>query len=416
MGALAEFLIFFIAGTTAVYAFYNVFIGLFGWGAPRALPRATAKRRFAILIPAHNEERVLEPLLQSLEDQHYPRTCFDVYVSADHCSDGTVDLARRAGATVLERHGQAQRGKTWNLRWALSRLPVNDYDAVIVFDADNLVQPEFLEAINDHFEAHPEALAVQGYLGVKNPDDSWVTRAIAISYWFGNRFCQAARAKHGWFCMLGGTGMALRPAVIERFVGQLESLVDDLELTTLLALEGHTVGWCEHAVVYDEKPVRLSMSLRQRQRWMQGHFWVLGRYGPRALLQFLRSGRGLHLDALAVLIWPAVTLGGLLIGLLQFVRWLWTEQLGIFTHAEPWLSWAIPVLVLAVVQALIGASLRSGRWTWRYAFAAPGYVLFGFSWLVALVGGLIASRNQGHWAKTEHTRAILHRDVRRDLE
>ncbi|MCV5244906.1 glycosyltransferase, partial [Escherichia coli] len=91
----------------------------------------------------------------------------------------TAAVARAHGATVLERHDPQRRGKGWTLRWALGQIGLERYDAVAMLDADNLAHPEFLERMNDYLEAHPEAEAVQGYLDTKNPDDSWVTRAIA---------------------------------------------------------------------------------------------------------------------------------------------------------------------------------------------------------------------------------------------
>jgi cellulose synthase/poly-beta-1,6-N-acetylglucosamine synthase-like glycosyltransferase len=410
MSSAADLIALMLAAFTTVYAFYNLGIGLRGILPDSKPPAARAHRRFAILIPAHNEASVLGPLLQSLEAQHYPRDRFEIFVSADHCSDNTAEIARRHGAIVLERHHQARRGKTWNVRWALAHIPVAEFNAVAIIDADNLAHPEYLAAINDYLEAHPHTAAVQAYLDVKNPDDSWVTKSIAISYWFSNRFNQGARAQLGLCCMLGGTGMVLRTEAVAQ-VTRLESLVDDLELTALLALRGQAVGWCARAIIFDEKPVTLTASLQQRQRWMQGHFWVLAQFGPRALRSFLGSGRLLHLDLLLTLAWPAITLLGLIASVIQVGSWLWTDPFG----GALW-SWAAIIAVVAAAQALIGPSVRLRRLTWRYVLAVPGYVLFGFSWLIVLVLGLVKAHDQGHWAKTEHTRALGHPDLEASLE
>jgi cellulose synthase/poly-beta-1,6-N-acetylglucosamine synthase-like glycosyltransferase len=405
MGFAADLTAFALAAFATVYALYNVAIGLRGLLPDAQPPSARGRRRFAILVPAHNEANVLGPLLHSLEAQQYPRERFEVFVSADHCSDNTAEVARTHGAVVLERHNQARRGKTWNVRWALAHLPVREFDAVVIIDADNLAHPDYLAAMNDYLEAHPNTAAVQGYLDVKNPDDTWVTKAIAISYWFSNRFAQGARAQLGLCCMLGGTGMVLRTEAVTQ-VSQLASLVDDLELTALLALRGQAVGWCARAIIFDEKPINLTTSLQQRQRWMQGHFWVLAHFGPRALWSFLASGRLLHLDLLLTLAWPVITLLGLIIGMVQVAGWLWTDPFG----GALW-SWAATIVAGAAAQALIGPSVRMRRLTWRYIFAVPGYLLFGLSWLIALVLGLAKAHDQGHWAKTEHTRALGHRDL-----
>ena len=76
------------------------------------LPRADARLRFAVLVPAHNEESVIVPLLESLKAQTYPPDFVDIYVSCDDCTDATAPLARERGAKVLIRHDPDHRGKT----------------------------------------------------------------------------------------------------------------------------------------------------------------------------------------------------------------------------------------------------------------------------------------------------------------
>ena len=86
------------------------------------------------------------------------------------------------------------------------RSPLAFYDAIALFDADNLVHPEFLARMNDYLEAHEDAEVIQGYLETKNPDHSWLTRMYALAYWYANRFWQLARANWGLSATLGGTG------------------------------------------------------------------------------------------------------------------------------------------------------------------------------------------------------------------
>ncbi len=396
----------------ALYALYGAVIALSGLRFRPALKPAAMQGRFAVLIPAHNEAEVIAPLLASLEGQHYPREQFDVYVSADHCTDATASLARAHGAIVLERVNAPQRGKTWNLRWAFEHIPLKEYEGVVVIDADNLAHPDFLKATNAYLEQHPQVLAVQGVLDVKNPSDNWLTAASAVSYWFTNRFVQYAKSRLGLSAMLGGTGMCIRSACLERVGWRLESLVDDLELTVLLNLEGHAVGWNEHAIVFDEKPTELAVSLRQRQRWMQGHFWVLARYAPALLGRFVRSGRWLYLDALLVLLGPAIAL----IGLLTVVGQLAQHSRGWLAHPLAHeleiIAWLASPLLLAALHSLIGPSLRAGKLSFKYLIWIPTYFIFGLSWFYPIVRGLLSAHDQGHWVKTAHTRSISSSELR----
>ena len=411
-GSAMSLIIVALTVAGVLYALYGILIALAGIRNRPALKIAATQRRFAVLIPAHNEAEVIGPLLNSLEGQGYPRSDFDVYVSCDHCTDATVSVARAHGAVVLERFGQTQRGKTWNLRWALGQIPLEDYEGVAVIDADNLVHPNFLSAMNAYLEQHPQTQAVQGVLDVKNPNDNWVTAASAMSYWFTNRFVQYAKSSLGLSCMLGGTGMMIRSACLRRIGWRLESLVDDLELTVLLNLEGNSVGWNEHAIIYDEKPTELSVSLRQRQRWMQGHFWVLARYAPALLGCFVRTRRLLYLDTLLVLVGPAITLIGLLAAIGQFAQFgrAWLESTLI--NETTMVAWLVSPLLIGALHAVVGPSMRAGKLSFKYLIWLPAYIAFGLTWFYPIVRGLLNARDQGHWVKTAHNRSISSSELR----
>ena len=174
-----------------------------------------------------------------------------------------------------------------------------------MFDADNLAERNFLMAMNNYMELHPDAEAIQGVLDVKNPDDNWLTRSYAMAYWFTNRFWQLARGLWGLSCTLGGTGLVIRMATLERIGWNLQSLTEDLEMSTRLILSGSRVHWNDAAVIYDEKPQDMRISVRQRTRWMQGHYWVLWHYGRPALKSFFTTGRLQYLDLFLYLLAPA---------------------------------------------------------------------------------------------------------------
>src|SRR5262249_33750666 len=105
--------------------------------------------RFALLVPAHNEEAVIGKLLESLSELDYPADQYTVHIVADNCTDTTAELARASGyALVHERSDQEKRGKGFALSWLLEQLEKDQltYDAYIVLDADSVVDPAFLQA------------------------------------------------------------------------------------------------------------------------------------------------------------------------------------------------------------------------------------------------------------------------------
>ena len=120
-----------------IFTAYTAVISIFFLLPRRKIPRAEARTRFAVLLAARNEEAVIGRTVQQLLDQHYPRELFDVY-------------ARRAGAQILPCLGTV-RNKGDALHGAFAALKQAGYDAYCVFDADNLVDPDFLARMNDAF-------------------------------------------------------------------------------------------------------------------------------------------------------------------------------------------------------------------------------------------------------------------------
>ena len=141
----------------------------------RKIPRAEARTRFAVLLAARNEEAVIGRTVQQLLDQHYPRELFDVYVIPNNCTDDTEGVARRAGAQILPCLGTV-RNKGDALHGAFAALKQAGYDAYCVFDADNLVDPDFLARMNDAFCAG--AQAAKGKQTAMNPHDAWISGCL----------------------------------------------------------------------------------------------------------------------------------------------------------------------------------------------------------------------------------------------
>jgi glycosyltransferase involved in cell wall biosynthesis len=152
----------------------------------RSIPPAPPISRIAAIIPARNEQAVVPKLVDSLLRQRYPRTLFDVYVVPNNCTDMTRKAALDAGAQVLDCDVPVH-SKGEVLRWSFEKLMNGDrqYDAFCVFDADNVADGGFFQAVNNALAAGYGV--AQGYRDSKNPDDNWVAGCTSI-FWFMNRF------------------------------------------------------------------------------------------------------------------------------------------------------------------------------------------------------------------------------------
>ena len=418
---LIQFVLYTLLGALMCDGVYQIIVSLRGFWNQKKMPPAKRYRRFAVLVPAQNEAMVIVPLLKSLAEQNYPKNCYKVYASCDNCTDNTAALARENGAVALERFDDEHNGKTWNVRWALTKIPFAEYDALAMLDADNLADRNFLMEMNNYMELHPEAEAIQGVLDVKNPDDNWLTRSYALAYWFTNRFWQLARGLWGLSCTLGGTGLVIRTATLERIGWDLQSLTEDLEMSTRLILSGSLVHWNDAAVIYDEKPQDIAVSKRQRTRWMQGHYWVFWNYGWDSLKAFFVTRRLQYLDLFLYLLAPAKSCLGIII-MIAGMAFTLINNMVLYPSSDipqSMLEWTLffglpifSIIAFCLLCAIAGPSMHEKKFTLRYVKDTFAYFWFGLTWIPILFKAAFLAKDQGKWAKTEHTRGISLDDVK----
>lgn len=247
-------------------AIYNLLTSLPGWTNPSPAPPGPRSQRFVVVVPSHNEERVVAGLVGDLLAQDYPTDLFEVWVLADHCSDATASVAAAAGAAVAVRE-DGEGGKGAALGWFLERNPLGDR-ALVILDADNRVPPDLLARFSDELDAGHRAL--QAYLDISNPDRSIITVASALSYWASNRMVQLSRRNLGWTADLGGTGMCLTAKAVEAAGGFGTTMTEDQEMGVCLFEVGISVVWLHDVKVRDEKPALAVVAVRQRARWASG--------------------------------------------------------------------------------------------------------------------------------------------------
>lgn len=260
---------------------FYLLLSLRGFASVAAPARSDKRRRFALLVPAHDEEGVIGLAVESLRRQDYPPELYDVFVIADHCADGTAAAAAAAGAKVLEHSGPGLKpGKGRALKWATARLLPGGYDAFCYFDADSLAHPGFLPAMNDYLGAGHEA--VQGRQLAKNLN-VWLARILAAGHIIANRFTQLPRQALGLSATLHGKGICFSAAVAEKFHWDETCLTEDLEMQMRLIRHGVRIAWAREALVYDEEPETLAQYLCRTIRWTRGSLDTARRHLPGLL-------------------------------------------------------------------------------------------------------------------------------------
>jgi 1,2-diacylglycerol 3-beta-glucosyltransferase len=246
------------------------------------------RTRFQIIVPAHDEAAGIAQTVKSLRDIDYPRELFEIVVVADNCSDDTAGRARVAGARELERVDDARRGKGYALAHAFDAcLAGGKTDAVVVVDADTVVSSNLLRAFDVRLQAG--AKAVQADYAVRNPDDGWRTRLMAIAFGMFHVVRSAGRENLGVSCGLRGNGMCFASEVLEEVPHEAFSVVEDLEYGIRLGERGHRVHYAGEAHVYGEMVSSEKASRSQRSRWEGGRLEMAKRHALPLLTRAIKE-------------------------------------------------------------------------------------------------------------------------------
>ena len=268
---------------TILYFYQIVYIGIGLKKKNAASPEpARTMHHYAVFISARNESHVKAELLDSLQKQNYPHDLLDVFVLADNCTDNTAEISRQHGAYVYERFDQKQVGKGYALDYLYHHV-IKDhghqaYEGFFVFDADNIVDPEFVRSMNDTFDTGKYE-AVTCYRNSKNFATNWLSAAYSIWFLREARFVNYPRMLLGTSCMISGTGFLVSSKLMEENHGwPYHLLTEDIQFSVNCAISGHMIGYCDQAVVYDEQPTTFMQSYKQRLRWSKGFYQIDSRY------------------------------------------------------------------------------------------------------------------------------------------
>ena len=267
------------------YTYQFLYIPLVLAKKPKALAAPARQHRYAVLIAARNEENVISGLLESLRAQTYDMSLVTVFVAADNCTDRTAAIARTHGAVVYERFNQLNVGKGYALDFLLQHIGADypaGFDGYFVFDADNLLAPDYIERMNERFSNGHEI--VTSYRNSKNFGDNWISAGYALWFLRESRYLNGARTRLGSSAAVGGTGFLFSQRILDESHGwRFYLLTEDIEFSIYHILRGERIAICEDAVLYDEQPTGFRQSVRQRLRWAKGYIQVFRRYGAALL-------------------------------------------------------------------------------------------------------------------------------------
>lgn len=336
----------------------------------RPLPSPeTIRPRFAVIMPAHDEEAVIARSISTIMPQLGPAG--RLLVVADNCSDATAGVAARAGAEVTIRQDLTRIGKGYALAHGIKALASDPPEVVIVIDADCDAMPGSLALLAGRCLAgNRPAQARYTMLAPACPNAADKVSRLA---WTIKTFVRPlGSARLGWPCQLMGSGMALPYAFLDRLDLATGHLAEDQKLGADFAVAGKAPQFCPDAEIVSRLPQGETGKRQQRTRWEHGHLAIIGEFcfplAARAIAQ-----RSLHLLAFMLdLCVPPLTLLAMALLLIAVLGFAWFVGTGA----------TVPLLASALLLAIFAATIATAWWrfardviAWRELAAGPAYCL-----------------------------------------
>lgn len=284
-----------MAITTICYAYQMVYLFVPFFVKRHKPEQASKQHRFAILIAARNEEAVLPHLLETIRNQDYPAQFITTYVIADNCTDATAKVAADGGAVVYQRFNTEKIGKGYALNYLLDKIRQEEggferYDAFMIFDADNLLDANYMTQINITCDQGYGVFG--GFRNTKNYGTNWISSGHALWYLHDSVHLNQSRYLLGNPCFVTGTGFGFTREVLEKAGGNWNffTLTEDIEFSAWLSYNGIRSGYNHDAILYDEQPENFRISWRQRTRWVQGGIQVGLKHTGKLLKGMFQGG------------------------------------------------------------------------------------------------------------------------------
>lgn len=278
--------IYAMIGTVfTIMLFYKKFYKYMGIFVTRKFKPAKQNHKYAILVPARNEESVIENLLDSIHKQDYDMSLVTVFVVADNCTDRTAEIARKCGAVCYERFDEEHKTKGYALQFLLDRIEEDygrmSFEGYFIFDSDNLLKEDYISRMNDSFDAGCDLIT--SYRNTKNFSENWIASTYALHWLRSIRNNHRPRSVLRLATNIQGTGFLFTSEIV-RDGWKYTSLTEDRALTADAVAQGYQITYNDAAVFYDEQPVSLKIALRQRLRWSRGHLEAFVETGPYLFL------------------------------------------------------------------------------------------------------------------------------------
>lgn len=389
-------------------------------------PHSDKLTKFAVLVPARNESGIIKNIINSLKSQTYPKDFFDVYFIVENEDDPTYQIARESGFNVFVRDELTEERKTkgFALQECIRYFKNNNivYDAYMIFDADNVMDTDYLEKMNDLRQTGVEV--GMGYRNFTNINTNWLTSTSAILFTYICSFTSKNRTLLYKKCVISGTGYYVNADIIDEAGGWIfTGMTEDTEFTTYCMY--HNINMCWYPLVnfYDEQSPSYRANHSQHIRWVWGYLINFKKFIEGGKMHNATS-KPVHKASLfdyRVGIFPFVISCALdlIIAITGFIFYLFSLKYNpeasniLLTNIIIYLAFLYGLLVVAAIATIAHNYNRLKLKWWMIVIAVITYPIYFFDILMAFLHGLVSPKARRTWKPIKHTGEISNEKARK---
>lgn len=288
---LANKILYIMLAVSVVLIFNKIIHHIYGFFPIRKLPETNKKHKFAIIIPARNESKVIRGILESIKNQTYDSDLIETFIVVESLDDPTVEIAKSYERTnVFVRQKLHLKGKGYAMDEVIQDIfeKGKTYDAFAVFDADNVLYSNCIEEMNKSY-ALGYKMAV-GYRNSKNWNDSWVATCSALTFTMINVFQNKYKSRTGQNILISGSTFYIDYDIVKKLGGwKFYTLTEDYEMSLFATANNIRTYYMETVKSYDEQPTKFKVSWNQRLRWIKGYGQANKIYQKRILKEAFKD-------------------------------------------------------------------------------------------------------------------------------
>lgn len=387
------------------------------------VPHSDKLTKFAVLIAARNESKVIPHILDSLKKQTYPADSFDVYVIVEKESDPTVEIVKSYGYKVFvrDRLMDGRRTKGFALQECIDYFWRNEieFDSYMIFDADNILEERYLEVMNDLRQTGVKVGL--GFRNFTNANTNWLTVGSSVMFAYMNDVTSKGRSIVFHKATLMGTGYYVDNDIIKDAGGWIfTGMTEDIQLTSYCYYHDIYMRYYPLVCFYDEQSPDYKTVHMQHLRWLAGYFQrrkflkkagVQYDYHPSGYLSFMNFEFNcglipfiifnvvMSISAIVDIVFASIAtfyVGpehfGLLFGLAAF------QILLVYN------SFTLPAFI-----TILRANDRINLTTKNKIIGVLTYMFFFYEFALAFLDGLFHPKKKTTWTRIKHTGEVTNK-------